>query len=859
MSELFDTTAETLTGGSKKLALPVHVLHQMGCKVCPLAKLHNQHPDMDAHGAENPIIYILGEAPGADEDEVGRAFVGSTGHMIHRYLPRKYKDKVRYNNVVRTRPHRNETPNQIAIECCRPSVVKDIERTKPRVIFGFGNVPLQWVSGMTGISNWRGRRMPVKIGSHTCWYYPMTHPAFITRGADSGDEKAGPEEQERALKWDILRACAELKILPTPKVHTPAEVFKDIKILSENMHLVRLAFEWAIAQDAVGFDYETDRLRPYADEATILSFSFANHEVGYAIAYEHPEATWTAAELNEIDQLLKRFFRAKVRKYVHHLAFELEWTGVIFGRKYVRSPGWEDTANQAAIIDERRGKNKPGNFSLEFLVQQRFGFNLKKLSKVNRKKLASTPLPTVLMYNGGDSRYHYMLGEVQKRDLQTSNLMHPYVLALRRVPTLVLSQMKGVPVDQVENARLRKKYRQRIREADAAVRSLKVVQKFEAIKKREFNPYSGPDVLYVVKNILDARECRSEKKGVVSWKADEKVLKLMKHPFGQRIINLRKPTKRFSTYIDPYTFGSDVSVVHEDGLLHPTFNSYFAETGRLSAEDPNLQNVPKRDEEAREVRKQIKARRGRIIVTVDYGQIEARLIAVASKDKVFTDSLWQKYDVHMEWAERIAYAYPARVGGRKFLKDKEVMKAFRGDIKNQWTFPLFFGAQLAKASNALTIPEENLKPLYKEFWKIFHGVRSWQEELIQFYKDEGYVETFEGRKRRAPLSMNQLINAPIQGTAAEIVMMSMCRLSETGDWDLQPEINIHDDLTYVSMPVDRMDKLCTKVLDIMLDVPFKWADAVPWSVEMSWGRDWLNLEKVGDFFSNEWFGYGRPK
>jgi uracil-DNA glycosylase family 4 len=847
------------SGSSKKMALPVHVLHQMGCKVCPLAKLDNKNPDMPASGSDTPIIYVLGEAPGGDEDLEGIQFVGKSGKFLHKYLPPKWQDKVRYNNVVRTRPYKNETPSTIAIECCRPSVVRDIERTKPKVIFGFGNIPLQWVCGQTGILGWRGRKLPVKIGSHTCWYFPMLHPAYILRGAEQGGrmdgEKVGAEEMERTFKFDMQRALAEIKHLPPAVVHTPAEVFANIHSISTDMEAVRDAFEWAMDQEAVGFDYETHRLRPYEEDATILTFSFATNKVGYSIAYEHPEATWTDEELDEIDELLKRFFSSKVRKYVHHLAFELEWTGVKFGRKYVRTPGWHDTANQAAIIDERRGTQKPGFFSLDVLVLQYFGFNLKKLSSVDRKKLRETPLPTVLLYNGGDARYHFCLGEVQRRIIASYAMTSTYDLAVRRVPTLVLAQIKGVPVDQKENRRLRKKYKQRIKDAEERLFGLKVVNRFEQIKKREFNPGSGPDVLYVVKDLLNARECRvlvDKRKEIYKWKADEKVLTQIKHPFGKALIDYRKPTKRFSTYLIPYSDDLPGSAVFPDGLLHPTFNSYFAATGRLSCDDPNLQNVPKRDEEAKEVRRQIAALFNRWIVAADYGQIEARLIAVASEDKVFTKSLWEKYDVHFEWAERIAHAYPSRIGGRKFLKDKAALGKLRSDVKNQWTFPLFFGATIGKASNSLGIPEDVLKPLYNEFWRIFTGVKDWQEEQVKFYNTNGYVETFEGRRRRAPLSYNQVINHPIQGTAAEIVMDAMSRLSELNDWMLQPEINIHDDLTFLSIPDECFQRCMTKIIDAMLDVPFKWARKVPWSIEVSYGRDWLNLEKAGDFFSHEW-------
>ena len=163
----------------------VKMLHELECQACPLANIKiNRNPDMPASGAKHPLVYCLGEAPGAEEDQKGIQFVGGSGQVLHNELnklPKLFRESIRYNNVVRTRPHKNETPNQHIIECCRPSVVKDIEETKPKAILGFGNIPLQWVTGVTGIRAWRGRRTPVKVGSHICWYYPIIHPASILR------------------------------------------------------------------------------------------------------------------------------------------------------------------------------------------------------------------------------------------------------------------------------------------------------------------------------------------------------------------------------------------------------------------------------------------------------------------------------------------------------------------------------------------------------------------------------------------------------------------------------------------------------------------------------------------------------
>jgi DNA polymerase I-like protein with 3'-5' exonuclease and polymerase domains len=130
-------------------------------------------------------------------------------------------------------------------------------------------------------------------------------------------------------------------------------------------------------------------------------------------------------------------------------------------------------------------------------------------------------------------------------------------------------------------------------------------------------------------------------------------------------------------------------------------------------------------------------------------------------------------------------------------------------------------------------------------------VKDWQETQIDFYNKYGYVECLTGRRRRGPLSVNKVLNSPIQGTAAEIVMDAMCRLSELNDWELQPEINIHDDLTWVRVPEKKVETIAEKIITVMLDVPFDWVN-VPITVEASVGDNWMEMDEFGAFSSDEW-------
>ncbi len=859
MSSLLSSQAPVNIRSANDIAL----LHKLECKACPL---NNNGGKIEPTGSDRPLVYVLGEAAGENEARQREQFVGESGQLLRAYIPRKYKDQVRFNNVIRSHPPANRTPERVEIECCRPSIVRDIEKSKPRIILGFGNIPLEWVSGFNGITLWRGRRMPVKVGSHTCWFYPMLHPAYLLRQRRGGSDGVGSEE-ERMFVFDLKKAFREVESLPPAVVHSSADVRRGVEIITEGgtrgVEQVAEALAWAAEQPVIGVDYETNCLRPYLVGATILTAAVATGERAVAFPFDHPEAQWGKEERLEVGELWKKFLReAKGVKAVHNLAFELEWTGKYFGQDLIRAAKWEDTATQACILDERAGNKKAGPFSLEFLVQQYFGFNLKKLAGVDRKNLADTPVEAVLQYNAPDARYHCLLWEKQAERIKAEGLEEPYELGLRRVPTVILSQLRGVPVDQKEAKRLQNKYEGQIETIKNLIAALPVVQEYKRKKGQVFNAFSNKDVLYVFKDMLHRNEILVEDKYTKKrhYSADEGVLETIDHPLARLLVKLRKANKRKATYIDPLCADHEETLVYSDGLLHAQFNTFFAATGRLSCESPNLQNFPKRDsgvegerkDEAREVRKQIVAPSGHVILAFDYGQLEARVIALFTKDKRFCKSLWERYDVHMEWAERLARAYPARIGGKKNLSDKKVMKAFRTDIKNQFTFPLFFGARLESAAGYLNIPPYVLKPHYDEFWRQFSGVREWQEQQLEFYHENGYVECLTGRRRHGPLSVNMVYNTPVQGTAAEIVMDSMCRLSERGKTELQPEINIHDDLTWLRVPIRRVDTIAEQVIHEMLSVPFEWAKIVPITVEMSVGPDWLNMEEVATYSSDEY-------
>jgi uracil-DNA glycosylase family 4 len=843
-----DTGATTT---SNKSIVSDRLLHQLECRACPLNHAHGlRHPKMPASGAREPEVYIIGEAPGRVEDAEGVQFVGESGDLMRPYIPAKFLKYIRWNNILNCRPPDNRDPERIERECCRPRVERDIALSQPVAIFGMGAQPLSWAGRSGGIYLWRGRRFPIRVGDHVCWYYPMLHPAGIIHQRRNGGWGAG--DDEFALELDLRRAFADIEAgLPEPVVHTAEFARSDITCLTGSKHddldYLLQFLKYAGAQPVTGVDYETQNLRPYNKDSEILTAAVSVEDETVSFAYRHPAAGWSDRQLKVIDDAWMEFLQSRAKKAVHQLSFEMEWTCYYFGEEYARSVPWEDTMTQAYVIDERVGDIKPGALSLEWLTQQHFGINIKKLSpKMDKARMRDEGLETLLPYNGIDAKYHRMVYGAQKRIIKAAGLVEVYAEKVRQVPTVVLTQLKGIPLDAAVNTELRREYARKLAKAEAAVQAIPEAQEFKRLAREEFNPGSPQHVIIMLRDILKTRVGQPGP----GWTTKEAVLKEVKHPIAGAILNYRKVQKIKGTYVDPYSPGSPN--VYPGDIIHTNLGTCFTETGRLNSEDPNIQNVPVRTPEGRKARKQIAAR---VMASFDYGQIDARIIACGSRDRHYCKALWEDYDIHKEWAERLAHAVPRLVGGKSGIKDPEKMGAFRNHIKSVWVFALFYGAALYTTAKRLECEERELTKLYDAFWSQFAGVRKWQDEIGRQFRKLGYVQLFGGLRRHAPLGHGQQINTPVQGATNRIVMLGMNRLSETGNPLLQANMQIHDDLTFCFNRERDFEDSMPQILDIMLDAQeFPWF-AVPLVAEVKRGTNWAEMTKVGTYSSVERLGW----
>jgi uracil-DNA glycosylase family 4 len=267
-----------------------------------------------------------------------------------------------------------------------------------------------------------------------------------------------------------------------------------------------------------------------------------------------------------------------------------------------------------------------------------------------------------------------------------------------------------------------------------------------------------------------------------------------------------------------------------------------------SSGQTNVQNWPKRKH--REVRAQVEAPKGHLLIACDMGQLEVRVEAMASRDRNLRKYIIEGHDMHSDWLNRVLKAHPpyldylARKTGQE--EEAKVRKAGRDIIKADFVFKQFYGGGVDSTVEGTGIPERIVKQLLEEFWAEFKGVRDWLREQRRSYERNGYVSNLLGQKRRAILWGNETINSPIQSVAGQMVLDAQCALASRANKEkdryLHPRLNVHDDLTFIT-PANDLEQYIEVIAAEMTSVRYDF-QIVPLTVEVKVGENWADLNEV---------------
>jgi len=352
---------------------------------------------------------------------------------------------------------------------------------------------------------------------------------------------------------------------------------------------------------------------------------------------------------------------------------------------------------------------------------------------------------------------------------------------------------------------------------------------------RPFNTASPKQLGEILFDVLRLDE-KAKKTKSGQYATNEETLQKLhhKHPIVAAILDLREIQKLKSTYVDALP-----ALVHPStGRIHTSYHQTVAATGRLSSQQPNLQNIPIRTERGRAIRKAfIATDANHVLLCADYSQVELRIIASLAKEKHMIQAFEDGLDIHTATA--------AKVFG---VSLSEVDREMRGKAK-MVNFGIIYGISAFGLAERLGIPRGEAKDIIDAYFTQYPGIQTYMHEQVAFARQHKYVETLIGRRRylRDIDSANQTvrgfaernaINAPIQGTAADVIKLAMIRihryLEETG-LRTRMLLQVHDELVF-DVPREEIEEVKTKVTEFMKNAA---SLEVSLEVEAKTGVNWL--------------------
>jgi len=589
-------------------------------------------------------------------------------------------------------------------------------------------------------------------------------------------------------------------------------------VLVNDMEDLKKVIRQAGEQKEFCFDTETTDIDPLNSEIVALALSWEK-STGYLIHFpESRQETETMLEI--IRPLLES---RKILKIGQNIKFDIqvlgnygiEVSGPLFDTMIAHYLLEPDMRHNMNLLSEIYLSYSPVH--IESLIGEK---------GQSQKNMRSVPAKQLTEYAVEDADVTFQLKNIFEPRLKDEGLSElASGIEMPLIDVLADMERKGVIINGKELNAIAETLRDDIISLEKEIFSL---------AGTEFNissPKQLGDILFIRLKLDDKARVTKTKQFVTS----EEILQRLthKHPIVEKVLEYRGLRKLLSTYVEALPRLVD----NKTGRIHTSFNQAVAATGRLSSNNPNLQNIPIREERGREIRKAFVPEEGYIFFSADYSQIELRLMAHLSRDKNMISDFLSGNDIHAATASKI------------FGVDiNDVTRDMRSRAKTA-NFGIIYGISSFGLSERLTIGRKEAKELIDGYFASYPGVKAYMDESIKKAREKGYVTTMFGRRRyvRDINSRNQVvrgnaernaINAPIQGTAADIIKIAMVRIHEklkAGKYRSKMILQVHDELIFeVSEP--EMEEIKKMVLHEMSNAA---SLEVPLKVDWGTGKNWL--------------------
>ena len=413
--------------------------------------------------------------------------------------------------------------------------------------------------------------------------------------------------------------------------------------------------------------------------------------------------------------------------------------------------------------------------------------------------------------------------EPKLKEVGVDQLFHEVEMPL--IPVLAEMECNGVRIDTAALKETSEVFTERM---------LQLEQDIYQAAGKTFNvssPKQVGDILFGEMKIVD----KPKKTKTGQYVTSEEVLQTLraKHPIVAHILDYRALKKLLGTYVDALP----KLINPRTGHIHTSFNQAVTATGRLSSSDPNLQNIPVRGEDGKEIRKCFIPEEGCKFFSADYSQIELRVMAHLSKDANMLEAFREGYDIHAATAAKI-YDKPV----------SEVTRDERTKAKRA-NFGIIYGITVFGLADRLNIERAEAKQLIDGYFKMFPQVRDYMEQAKDTAKAQGWVETFFHRRRYLPdinsgnatvrgIAERNAINAPIQGSAADIIKVAMVRIFQRFKREnirSKMILQVHDELNFSVLPTEKEQVERIVMEEMQAAYPLD----VPLVADGGWGNNWL--------------------
>ena len=615
------------------------------------------------------------------------------------------------------------------------------------------------------------------------------------------------------------------EVQPSPANPARRDDLADIENTPHDYYLVENAMQRASlraelsVQDEFCFDTETTGLDTHSAELVCLSFAFRKGEAYCVLLPENRDEA-----IRVLHEFKLIFGDEKIRKVGQNIKYD-----ILMLKEYgieVKGPLYDTMIAHYLIQPELR-------HNLDYLCETYLGYQKVETESLLGKKgknqltMRQVPVDQLKDYACEDADLTLQLKQVIDPELDRTGVRSVFEeIEMPLIPVLADMEMTGVTLNTQELDAYAGMLRKQI---------ISLESEIKALAGEDFNLSSpkqlGPILFEKLK--IDSKAKRTKTK---QYSTSEEVLaKLVdKHPIVGKILDFRGLKKLLSTYVEALPQLVDPKT----GRVHTSYNQAIAATGRLSSTNPNLQNIPIRDENGREIRKAFTASDGdHLFLSADYSQIELRIMAALSKDPHMLEAFRDNQDIHAITASKI-YKVPL----------VEVTSDMRRKAKTA-NFGIIYGISAFGLSERLNISRTEAKELIDGYFENFSQVKQYMDESIRVAREHGYVETIKGRRRYLSdinsanavvrgVAERNAINAPIQGSAADIIKLAMINIwNELRRRKLQSKmiLQVHDELNF-DVPkgeLEQVKQIVREKMEGAVDI------GLPLTVEMNAAPNWL--------------------